>query len=161
MLTEEQKVLRRAAQKRYAEKHKDKVSSAIKKWNSENKEKMLEAAKRHYEKIKNNDEFKKLNALKVREWASKNPHKVLEQSARKRATKLKRIPCWLTDSDFKEIKQIYLNAKEQSDKEGKKYHVDHIIPLRGKYVSGLHVPSNLRILLAEENLVKSNKFNLG
>lgn len=161
MLTEEQKVLRRAAQKRYAEKHKDKVSSAIKKWNSENKEKMLEASKRHYEKIKNNDEFKKLNALKVHEWASKNPHKVLEQSARKRATKLKRIPCWLTDSDFKEIKQIYLNAKEQSDKEDKKYHVDHIIPLRGKYVSGLHVPSNLRILLAEENLVKSNKFNLG
>jgi hypothetical protein len=161
MLTEEQKVLRRAAQKRYAEKHKDKVSSAIKKWNSEHKEKMLEAAKRHYEKIKSNDEFKKLNASKVREWASKNPHKVLEQSARKRATKLKRVPCWLTDSDFKEIKQIYLNAKERSDKEGKKYHVDHIIPLRGKYVSGLHVPSNLRILLAEENLVKSNKFNLG
>jgi hypothetical protein len=161
MLTEEQKILRRAAQKRYAEKHKDKVSFAIKKWNSEHKEKMLEAAKRHYEKIKSNDEFKKLNASKVREWASKNPHKVLEQSARKRATKLKRIPCWLTDSDFKEIKQIYLNAKEQSDKEGKKYHVDHIIPLRGKYVSGLHVPSNLRILLAEENLVKSNKFNLG
>jgi hypothetical protein len=161
MLTEEQKVLRRAAQKRYAEKHKDKVSSAIKKWNSENKEKMLEAAKRHYEKIKDNEEFKKLNSSKMREWARKNPDKVLEQSARKRATKLKRVPCWLTDTDFKEIKQIYLNAKEQSDKEGKKYHVDHIIPLRGKYVSGLHVPSNLRILLAEENLVKSNKFNLG
>ena len=161
MLTEEQKVLRRAAQKRYAEKHKDKVSSAIKKWNSENKEKMLEAAKKHYEKIKDSEEFKKLNSLKMREWARKNPDKVLEQSARKRATKLKRVPCWLTDTDFKEIKQIYLNAKEQSDKEGKKYHVDHIIPLRGKYVSGLHVPSNLRILLAEENLVKSNKFNLG
>jgi hypothetical protein len=161
MLTEEQKVLRRASQKRYAEKHKDKVSSAIKKWNSENKEKMLEAAKRHYEKIKDNEEFKKLNSLKMREWAKRNPDKVLEQSARKRATKLKRVPCWLTDTDFKEIKQIYLNAKEQSDKEGKKYHVDHIIPLRGKYVSGLHVPSNLRILLAEENLVKSNKFNLG
>lgn len=161
MLTEEQKLLRRAAQKRYAEKHKEKVSSAIKKWNSANKDKMLEAAKKHYEKIKGNEEFKKLNSAKVREWAKKNPHKVLEQSARKRATKLKRIPCWLNDNDFQKIKQIYLEAKEKSDKEGKKYHVDHIIPLRGKYVSGLHVPSNLRILLAEENLVKSNKFNLG
>lgn len=161
MLTEEQKLLRRAAQKRYAEKHKEKVSSAIKKWNSANKDKMLEAAKKHYEKIKGNEEFKKLNSAKVREWSKKNPHKVLEQSARKRATKLKRIPCWLNDNDFQKIKQIYLEAKEKSDKEGKKYHVDHIIPLRGKYVSGLHVPSNLRILLAEENLVKSNKFNLG
>jgi len=161
MLAEEQKVLRRAAQKRYAEKHKDKVSAAIKKWNSENKEKMLDAAKRHYEKIKDNNEFKANNSLKTREWAKKNPHKVLEQSARKRATKLKRVPCWLTKQDFESIKEIYLEAKELSDKEGKKYHVDHIIPLRGKYVSGLHVPSNLRILLAEENMAKSNKFYIG
>ena len=161
MLTEEQKILRRAAQKRYAEKHKEKVSSAIKKWNAENKEKMLEAAKRHYEKIKNNNEFKLINSLKTREWAKKNPHKVLEQSARKRATKLKRVPCWLTDKDFDEIKNIYLKAKELSEIEGKKYHVDHIIPLRGKYVSGLHVPSNLRVLLAEENMEKSNKFTIG
>ena len=157
MLTEEQKVLRRAAQKRYAEKHKDKVSSAIKKWNSENKEKMLEAAKRHYEKIKNSEEFKKLNSSKTREWARKNPDKVLEQSARKRATKLKRVPCWLTDADFKEIKQIYLTAKEQSDKEGKKYHVDHIVPLQGENVCGLHVPWNLQILEASENIKKGNK----
>jgi hypothetical protein len=161
MLTEEQKILRRAAQKRYAEKHKEKVSSSIKKWNAENKEKMLEAAKRHYEKIKNNNEFKLINSLKTREWAKKNPHKVLEQSARKRATKLKRVPCWLTDKDFDEIKNIYLKAKELSEIEGKKYHVDHIIPLRGKYVSGLHVPSNLRVLLAEENMEKSNKFTIG
>jgi hypothetical protein len=161
MLTEEQKILRRAAQKRYAEKHKEKVSFAIKKWNNENKEKMLEAAKKHYEKIKDNNEFKLLNSSKVKEWAKKNPHKVLEQSARKRATKLKRVPCWLTKQDFENIKQIYLEAKQLSDKEGKKYHVDHIIPLRGKYVSGLHVPENLRILLAEENMAKSNKFYIG
>jgi hypothetical protein len=161
MLTEEQKILRRAAQKRYAEKHKEKVSFAIKKWNSENKEKMLEAAKKHYEKIKDNNEFKLLNSFKAKEWAKKNPHKVLEQSARKRATKLKRVPCWLTKQDFENIKQIYLEAKQLSDKEGKKYHVDHIIPLRGKYVSGLHVPENLRILLAEENMAKSNKFYIG
>lgn len=161
MLTEEQKVLRRAAQKRYAEKHKEKVSTAIKKWNSENKEKMLEAAKRHYEKKKGDNEFKLMNSLKTKEWAKKNPHKVLEQSARKRATKLKRVPCWLTRDDFEQIKKIYLEAKELSDKDGKKYHVDHIIPLRGKYVSGLHVPANLRILLAEENMAKSNKFYIG
>jgi len=161
MLTDEQKILRRAAQKRYAEKHKEKVSFAIKKWNSENKEKMLEAAKKHYEKIKDNNEFKLLNSSKTREWAKKNPHKVLEQSASKRATKLKRVPCWLTKQDFENIKQIYLEAKQLSDKEGKKYHVDHIIPLRGKYVSGLHVPENLRILLAEENMAKSNKFYIG
>ena len=49
---------------------------------------------------------------------------------------------------FKEIKQIYLTAKERSDKEGKKYHVDHIIPLSK---GGSNDKSNTRIRTKSQN----------
>lgn len=70
--------------------------------------------------------------------------------ASKRAASLQRTPVW---ADFVKIKQIYKNCPIG-------YHVDHIIPLNGKLVSGLHVENNLQYLLAKDNIVKSNKFIL-
>lgn len=64
-----------------------------------------------------------------------------------------RTPTW---SDKEKIKEIYLQCKELEDFTGVKCHVDHIIPLRGKTVSGLHVPENLQILTAQDNLLKGN-----
>jgi hypothetical protein len=60
-----------------------------------------------------------------------------------------RTPKW---ADLKSINIYYSNCPEG-------YHVDHIIPLRGEKVSGLHVLDNLQYLPAKENLSKGNKFN--
>jgi len=68
-----------------------------------------------------------------------------------RALKLDRTPSW---SNPIKIKEIYDNCPEG-------YHVDHVVPLQGTLVSGLHVEYNLQYLLAEDNLRKNNKFEVG
>lgn len=59
---------------------------------------------------------------------------------------------------FDKIRQFYESAKIQSDLHGKPFHVDHIVPLQGKTVSGLHVHDNLQVLSGVENVRKNNRF---
>lgn len=69
--------------------------------------------------------------------------------AQMRALKLQRTPAW---SETEEILDFYNKCPAG-------YHVDHIIPLQGKIVSGLHVLSNLQYLLASENMSKGNRYS--
>jgi galactokinase len=158
ILTEEQKLKHRLRSAKYAQKNKEKVLNASKKWNNANKEKLNCSTKKYFDKIKDTIEFKKKNSERVKKWAKENPDKVAEQSANKRATKLQRIPKWLSEEQKNKIKEYYLTARILSNAFDEEFHVDHIVPLRGKFVSGLHVPWNLTILTAQENMSKSNKF---
>lgn len=89
----------------------------------------------------------KTQSERWKRWRLKNKDKQNAKSNMEKAAKLQRIPPW---ANLEAIKQFYLNRPEG-------YHVDHIIPLRGKTVSGLHILENLQYLPAKENLAKSNK----
>ena len=73
-----------------------------------------------------------------------------------RQTRVKKAtPIW---ADKDAIKQFYIEAQRLTTETGIKHEVDHIIPIQGKLVSGLHVPANLQILTEFENISKSNRF---
>jgi hypothetical protein len=84
--------------------------------------------------------------------------KKIARTVFRRLSKIQRTPAWLTDIDFERINNEYRVAALLTKVTGSSWHVDHIVPLQGKMVSGLHVPSNLRVLPATENIRKSNSF---
>lgn len=88
----------------------------------------------------------------------KNKAPYIANAAKRRASKLKATPSWLTDYDWEMIKWTYDCAKIAEEHYGKSYHVDHIVPLQGKNVCGLHVPWNLQVIPAKQNLTKGNRY---
>jgi len=122
------------------------------------------ASRERYERnreseLENRKEYRVKNKEVIREkkriYARNNPDVISALSAKRNASKANATPKW---ADMKEIRKIYKQASEISKCTGVKHHVDHIIPLRGKIVTGLHVASNLRIIPAVENIKKQNKF---
>ena len=91
------------------------------------------------------------------QWRQDNKAKRVEALRRRRAGKTSRTPKWLTELDIWVMREIYDLAIKRTALTGVKWHVDHILPLHGKTVSGLHVPSNLQVIPATLNLRKGTK----
>ena len=78
--------------------------------------------------------------------------------AKRHAAKMQRTPAWLTVDDYWCIEQAYELAALRTKILGFSWHVDHIVPLQGKYVSGLHVPTNLQVIPWRDNVAKTNRY---
>ena len=95
-----------------------------------------------------------------KQWWSENKDKRAAYQGKRKATQLQRTPKWLTESDLRMIEAKYSLAAMLTRETGIIHHVDHIIPLQGKKVSGLHVFSNLRVIPGTDNVKKSNSYQI-
>ena len=91
------------------------------------------------------------------EWQKGNPDKKNANNAKRRTAKMSRTPNWLNESHLQQIQMFYSSASKLTKELGIKMTVDHIIPLQGKIVSGLHVPWNLQVITESENSSKGNR----
>jgi hypothetical protein len=90
-------------------------------------------------------------------WKENNKVQVLADNKVRRRKHRDATPKWLSRRQKSEIRQLYQIAITMTQTTGEQYVVDHIVPLRGEDVCGLHVPWNLRVITQDENLKKSNK----
>lgn len=113
-------------------------------------------------KVKSNEycrKYRKSNPEYVKftkTWNTLNRGRRNFLTSKRRAAKINATPKWLTQEQKTKIADFYWMAKDLQAVTGEVYEVDHIIPLQGKNVCGLHVPWNLQILPADLNRKKSN-----
>lgn len=140
--------------------------------------KVIEYRRKYYrenrEKIRTSENSNPLKKQKRKEHYLRNKQSVAEQmkvyraanrdkfaylEGLRRSSKLKATPKWLSEDQLREISDVYYLARDLSICTGEQYHVDHIIPLKGEAVCGLHVPWNLQVLPSDINIRKSNKMD--
>lgn len=129
------------------------MNSVNNNWQKRNKEK----SKDFTQAWRNNNEQHVKDVSK--QWRQSNKGCVAAHAAKRRNSKLLRTPKWLSKEQLNQIDIEYKLAAWCTKVMGEIYHVDHIVPLRGSKVSGLHVPWNLQVIKAKENLSKGNKYD--
>lgn len=124
-----------AAQRDYAQRNKEKVAESKRRYYANNRDAVLAYHKRYYRQ---------------------NPEKVMAWNTKRMEAIVRATPEW---ADLALVKRIYLLRDQYAEWFGGEWHVDHIVPLRGKTVCGLHVAWNLNVIRAEDNFAKQAKFN--
>lgn len=145
---EENKEHRKSCIKAWCQENREKVSSYKKNWTDNNKDYFKEYYLENKEYVNTRNNLYKIN----------NKDVVNASNSFRRATKLRATPCWLSKDQLDEIKEIYNICLETTEQTGVIHHVDHIVPLVSEFVCGLHVPWNLQVITAKENLSKGNKY---
>lgn len=132
--------------------------SSCKKYYNKNKKILLQKSAARYQQQTPEQYSKMLADWRQRYQETKHTGKWAEKRARRAIQELLRTPRNLDEWDVFFIQEIYSLCSCRTQVTGIPHEVDHIIPLQGKNVSGLHVPSNLRIITRIENRRKRNDY---
>lgn len=125
--------------------YKEFINTKSKEYREKNREKIRKKAMEMYHRIKHTEKYiAQMRANGMKRYTSKK----------------KRCPTWLSNDDLWLIKEAYALATIRSKLFGFTWHVDHIIPLQGKTVSGLHVPINIQVIPGVINQRKSNLYTI-
>jgi len=100
---------------------------------------------------------KECRAIAGKEYYNKNRKRYIAAARLRRICTEEAMPTWLTKKHHEQIQQIYDHARECSLLTGDEYVVDHVIPIKGRSVCGLHVPWNLQVLPSDVNDSKGNR----
>jgi hypothetical protein len=130
---------KRASDAEYRKNNREKFLAGIAAWSKKNPEKVKQYAKKTKEK---------------------NRGRVNSDTVARRLAKIRRTPAWLTEDDKWLLKEAYNLAVLRTKMFGFPWHVDHIIPLQGEMVSGLHVPNNIQVIPWIDNVRKANSFEV-
>lgn len=142
--------------------HKEAISARAKTRYAQNRNSVIAAARRYAEQNREavahrQAAYYRANKTQRRlyrkEHYAKNVERYLGYQAARRSD-LRRLPGW---ADIDAIELMYKTARLVSKRTGVAHHVDHIVPLRGETVCGLHVQNNLRVVPASVNLAKKNR----
>jgi hypothetical protein len=162
--------MRAKAREQY-EKHKVKNAPSARarsaKWRAENHELYLEQMQK-YSKANSKKavaraaQWARANADKMRKhrrtWKRTHPEAVAAYDQKRYLIEIASTPDCITRAQKLAIDDVYKAAREITRRTGVEHQVDHIVPLLGKNVCGLHVAWNLRVITGDENARKSNKF---
>lgn len=141
----------REQDKRKREVHSEKIRERKRQYRQANKDKIREYNQRY------NARKPEVLSNAREKWLAANPERAAENKARRKAIEKHAMPKW---ADRNAIENIYKQRIELEKVTEMQWHVDHIIPLQGKTICGLHIAENLQVLPATVNMQKSNKLLL-
>jgi hypothetical protein len=145
---------RRAIQSRHRQNNRERIAESQRKYRARNKDKIK--AKNDRWLAANRERLAQMNA----EWYRENRDKVSARDMRRRASfSLAKVDWDEELTSLVVIEAAHLAILRESAT-GFKWHIDHMVPIKCRKASGLHVWSNLQVIPASTNAWKSNKFVL-